>query len=135
MADMAKSQWLVTVSGFGGYWDTQTGGNGSGTPIKHRKGGSQKPSIIGTPPEFEDITVTRLFGDTNLPQMAEYTKKINISRHTITKQALDANGIRKGKPVTYKNCLLTGVSYPELDSNATGEVSLMTLTFATEGPA
>ncbi|MGL3805845.1 hypothetical protein ACSYDW_07070 [Paeniglutamicibacter sp. R2-26] len=135
MAYMAKSQWLVTISGIHDTWDTQTGGNGSGTPIKHRRGGQQRQTIIGTPPEFEDITCTRLFGDGYLELMAKLNKQINISRHTITKQALDANGVRKGKPITYKNCLLTGVAYSDVDSNATSEVALMTLTFATEGPA
>lgn len=135
MADMAKSQWLVTISGIVDAWDTQDGGNGAGTPIKHIRGGRQKASIIGTRPEWDDIVVTRLFGDGYLGLMQKLSKQINISRHTVTKQALDANGIRKGKPIIYKNCLLTAVSYPSVDSNATGEISLMSLTFSNEGPA
>lgn len=135
MAYMAKSQWLVTISGINGSWDTQDGGDGSSEPIKHRRGGERRQTIIGVPAEFDDITVTRLFGDGYLTAVASLTKKIGIGRYKITKQALDANGARKGKPITYKNCVLKKVSYPPLDSNATNDVALMTLVFSTEGPA
>lgn len=135
MAYMAKSQWLVTISGISGTWDTQEGGDGSSTPIKHIRGGNRKATIIGTPAEFSAITVTRLFGDGYLTALAALNKKIGIGRHTITKQALDANGVRKGKPITYKNCLLSGVNSIPVDSNATGEAGIMTLVFETEGPA
>ena len=35
--------------------ESGTGGNGSGTPIKHTLGGARKPTIIGTRPEWDDI--------------------------------------------------------------------------------
>lgn len=135
MAYMAKSQWLVTISGITDSWDTQDGGGGTSEPIKHRRGGQRKQTIIGVPAEFNDITVSRLFGDGHLAIFAALSKKIGISKHKITKQALDANGIRKGKPITYYNCVLKSVEYPPLDSNGTSEAAIITLVFSTEGPA
>ena len=135
MGYMAKSSWLVTISGIIGTWDTQDGGGGSSEPIQHFRGGEQTATIIGTKPKFDDITVTRLFGDGHLAIFAALTKKIGNSKHMITKQATDINGIRKGKPITYKNCVLKKVEYPPYDANATEETSIITLVFSTNGPA
>ncbi|MGP4995552.1 hypothetical protein [Glutamicibacter ardleyensis] len=130
-----KNQFIVTISGIKGNWNTKTGGNGSGTPVKYRNGGSLREEIIGTPPTFEDLVITRGFNPAFFETYKKLSKNINKSYHLITMQPTDANLMKKGKPISYKNCLLTGVTFPDVDSNATGDRAEVTLTFATSGPA
>ena len=135
MAKSAKNNFAVKVSGIAGTWSQMTGGGGTVEPIRDRSGGSTKQDIIGSPPSFDDITVTRVFDVAHLPALASLTKALGRSRHTITKQATDANMTAKGKPVSYPNALLVGVVYPEVDSNATTDKAEVTLTFSHNGPA
>lgn len=129
-----KNQFLVSISGIHGNWDTKTGGNGSGSPVKFRPGGSLKEEIIGTPPTFEDIVVTRGY-DPDLTKFYQVmTRNINKTRHTITYQPTDASLVKKGRAIVYPNCLLVGVTLPDVDSNATGDRATVTMTFSTAGP-
>lgn len=135
MTTSTKNQFIVTVSNIHGNWNVKTGGNGSGTPVKYRNGGSLKEEIIGTPPTFEDIVLTRGY-DPDLQKFYQVMmRKINISRHTVTIQPTDANLVKKGRAIVYPNCLLVGLTLPDVDSNATGDRAEVSMTFATSGPA
>ena len=135
MVTSTKHQFLVTVSGVKGYWDEMTGGAGTGTPIRHRNGGSLKEEIIGTPPTYSDIVVTRGFSPAYRDAYVNLAKNINKTRHTVTKQPTDPDLVPVGKPITYPSCLLVGVTFPDSDSNAVGDRSTVQLTFSTNGPA
>lgn len=135
MTTSTQNQFFVSASGLRGYWDNMTGGHGTGTPVRHRNGGSLKEEVIGTPPTYSDIVLTRGFDIKYFEDYKKLAKNINKTRHTITKQPTDAALVRKGKPIVYPSCLLVGVTFPDYDSNATSERATVQLTFATNGPS
>jgi len=135
MTTSTKNQFIVTVSGVSGNWNTKTGGNPTGEPVKYRNGGSMKEEIIGTPPTHDNITVVRGFNIAFAEAYKKMAKNVNRTRHTITVQPTDTNLMKKGKPFVYPNCLLVGINFPEVDSNAVGDRSEVTMTFATNGLA
>lgn len=135
MTTSTKNQFIITVGGVLGNWDQMTGGDGSGSPVKHRNGGSLKEEIIGTPPTFSDIVVTRGFNPAFRDAYVKLSKNINRTRHTVTKQPTDASMVKKGKAIVYPGSLLTGVTFPDADSNAVGDRATVQLTFANNGPS
>lgn len=135
MSTSTKNQFVVSVSGISGKWNQKTGGASKGTPVKYRNGGSLKEEIIGTPPTHDNIVVTRGYSYADTNAYIALAKKVNLSRHTITMQPTDASLVSKGKPFTYKDCLLVGVTIPDADSNATGDRAEVVLEFATNGLA
>lgn len=135
MTTSTKNQFIITVSGIKGNWNMKTGGNPSGSPVKYRNGGSLKEEIIGTPPTHDDLVITRGFNLAFAEVYKKLAKNVNLSRHVVTIQPTDASLVKKGKPFTYYNCLLVGITFPDVDSNAVGDRSEVTLTFAHNGIA
>ncbi|MGQ3384536.1 hypothetical protein [Glutamicibacter sp. TV12E] len=135
MTNSTQNQFLTTAGGIPRTWETMTGGQVSGEQVKYRNGGSIKEEVVGTPPTWSDIVLTRGFDIADLEMLRKLAKNCNKTRHTITKQPLDANMIRKGKPLVYPYCLLKGVDFPDTNSNSTSDRGMVTLTFATNGLA
>jgi hypothetical protein len=130
-----KREFLVTIEGVPGNWKGFSGGDGTSSPTKDWDGGAERPDLLAGPTEFSDIEVTRTYDPAkDQAWVSDGIAKIGRGRYTVTKQAIDANYIKVGKPRTYPDCLLIGVSESEVDASSS-DAAEVTFTFATAGPA
>jgi hypothetical protein len=130
-----KRSYLVAVEGIPGTWRTFSGGAGSASVTKDYDGGSDRADLLAGPPEWDDIEVVRTVAPARDDVWIEQLRKlIGRGRFNVTKQATDANWTKIGKPTTYPNCLLIGLTEPETDASSS-DAAEVTLTFATSGPA
>lgn len=135
MALATKRQFLVTVSGIPGNWDSSSGGDVTAAANKHYEGGNDRPTLLGGLPETSDLEVTRTFDPVRDGELLiQLRKAVGRGRFTLTKQATDANRVKIGKPETHPDCLLIGVSAPEHEEGS-ADPSPFKLTFATAGAA
>ncbi|MFT4471700.1 hypothetical protein ACMX2H_17505 [Arthrobacter sulfonylureivorans] len=135
MGKTAKRNFLVTVSGISGGWRTMTGGGATASPTKDPVPGTDKFDIISAPPEYDDIEVVRTYDPAvDDKWLATLRKQVGRARVTVSKQTLDLNFAKIGKPLTYPNALLIGVKETEPDAGSSdpGEIAL---TFSHSGPA
>jgi hypothetical protein len=51
----------------------------------------------------------------------------------ISKQPLDDEGKRWGKPSVFKRCMLIGVTHPDVNAEGGGDTAMLELTFAAGG--
>jgi len=130
-----KRQFIVSVAGITGNWESTSGGDITAPSTKVYDGGSDRPTILGGLPETSDLEVTRTF-DPNRDEaiLAQLRKSVGRGRFTLTKQATDANRVKVGKPTTYSNVLLVGMTEPEHEEGSS-DASPVKLTFATAGAA
>ena len=130
-----KRQYIVTVAGIPGNWRTMSGAKASSESTKDWDGGADRPDILGGPREYDDIELVRTVAPSiDSDWIDRLNKRVGIDTFTITKQPVDRDGVKVGKPRVYPDCLLTGLQEPETDA-ASSDVSEVTLTFATSGPA
>ena len=130
-----KREFLVTIEGVPGTWKSFSGGDGSSSPTKDWDGGAARPDLLAGPTEFSDITVTRTYDPAKDQQwIDDAIAKIGRGRYTVTKQAIDANYVKVGKPRTFADCLLIAVTEPDVDSSSSDAAEVQ-FTFATAGPA
>ena len=130
-----KREFLVTIEGVPGNWKSFSGGDGTSSPTKDWDGGAERPDLLAGPVEFSDIETVRTYDPAkDQTWLTDAIAKIGRGRYTVTKQAIDANYIKVGKPRTYPDCLLIGVSESEVDSSSS-DAAEVTFTFATSGPA
>ncbi|GAA1812395.1 hypothetical protein [Nesterenkonia flava] len=124
----------VRISGIPHQWNQKSGGNlERGSEISWN-GGSPNYDLLAGVATFTDLTLTRDKRHEDEAWLRQFRDKSNIVRRTITVQELDETGAKVGRPVTYPNCLLTGVQEMESQagSNSPGQIAL---TFANTGPA
>ena len=134
MAKNSQRDWLNTVSGITGTWRNVEGG---GVTVEYNRdydGGSDKADFLVGPPEAEDITFTRTFDPVKDDAWCrKLMKAVGRSRHTLTRQPIDANKTKVGKPMVYSNALLVGFTYPGSSNSA--DPSEIVLVFANNGAA
>lgn len=130
-----KRQYIVNVAGIPGNWRTFSGAAASSETTKDWDGGADRPDILGGPREYDDIEILRTVAP-SLDQdwIDRLDKRVGIDTFTITKQYVDRDGVKVGKPRVYPDCLLKGLQETETDA-ASSDVAEVTLTFATSGPA
>lgn len=130
-----KRLFLITVEGIPGTWKSFSGGDGTSSPTKDWDGGAERPDLLSGPTEFSDIEVGRTYDPARDQQwMRDAVAKIGRGRYTVMKQPIDANYVKIGRPTTFPNCLLIGVSESEVDS-ASSDSAEVKFSFATSGPA
>jgi hypothetical protein len=131
---VTKRQFLVTVSGIPGNWRTMTGGGATASPTKDYSGGADKPDLLSGPAENEDIVLVRTYDhDLDKNWIADWRHKVGRQRASVTKHVTDMYlSPIKNAGITYPNCLLSGLTEPEVDASSSdpGEI---TLTFANTG--
>lgn len=128
-----KRQFLNVVEGIEGNWRTMTGGGLTSEVTRDWEGGSSVPDLLSGPPTAEDIEVTRTYDSVrDAAIVARLRPLVGRGRFTLTKQPLDANDFRVGKPITYPNCVLLSVTDPESDASSS-DAAEFALTFATTG--
>lgn len=130
-----KREFLVTIEGVPGNWKSFSGGAGSASVTKDWDGGAERPDILSGPKEFSDIEVGRSY-DPSKDQawVDDAIDKIGRGRYTVTRQSIDAAGVKIGRPRTYADCLLIGVDEGDVDSSSS-DAAEVKFTFATSGPA
>jgi hypothetical protein len=131
----SKADYIVKVSGVSGNFQTFTGGEGTSEAVRDWPGGATKPVLSGGPVEFGNITVERTFNAaTDRAWVDQLRREISLGRFTVSKQPTDVRKIAIGKPIVYPDCLLVGMTEPEVETG-TGDKGKISLEFATTGPA
>lgn|GEM_PF-4033767 len=130
-----KRQFIVSIAGIPGNWESSSGGDVTAGGTKVYDGGADVPNILGGLPETSDLELTRTFDpDRDVELLTALRKVVGRGRFTLTRQATDANRVKIGKPETHANALLIGVTAPEHEEGS-ADSSPVKLTFMTAGAA
>ena len=130
MTYSAQRQFLVTLSGIDGKWMSKGGAGIQSDSNKIYDGGSLVPSIVTSPAEVENITVSRAYDQTrDEPILANLRAKVGRYSTTITVQPTDQDLVAVGKPSVYSGAVLVGLTEPDFDSSS-GDVASIELEFA-----
>ena len=137
---ISKGSFVVTVQGLPGApaditWAQATGGDVKAAVSKWRNGGDFRQQITTDAPEVDDLVLTRVPSMSDLTWVEQHKKLVGRVRVTVSKQPLDSTGIKVGKPITYPNCVLVGVSDYEVDWDSIADKGALVYTFATSGSA
>lgn len=135
MTKATKRQFLVTVEGIPGTWRGFSGGGATAETTTDWDGGAERPDILGGPPTYDDLELVRTYDpERDAGWIERLDKLVGRGRFTLTKQPTDLMFTKVGKPRTYADCLLKGLTEPEADAES-GDKAEITLVFATTGPA
>ena len=132
MGASSQRMFLVNVSGISGNFDTKSGGETTSETTKHYDGGSLTPEVLASPPETDNITVSRAWKfdrDYDAHRLAR--QRVGRWRTTLSVTPTNEDLIAVGNPVTYPNALLVRVSEPDADSSS-GDTATFELEFAVE---
>lgn len=127
-------EWLVTVGGIRETFQTFSGGNAEREVTQAWNGGSAGYEHKAGPVTYSDITVGKDYRGADEEWLRRYRDRNTVIRTTVTKQQLDENLSKVGKPLVYPNCVLKSISEPETAAGGS-DVGVLSLVFATEGPA
>lgn len=135
MPKASQRQFLAKVSGIDGYFATKTGGDTSSDASDVYDGGSLTPEKLASPSTTDDVTLGRPY-DPNRDQdvIRRLRPLVGRWRTTVSVQPTDADLVALGRPDTYANALLIGLTSPEVDA-ASGDAAVFELTFAVESVA
>lgn len=135
MPKAAQRQFLCKVSGIDGYFATKTGGDISSDASDVYDGGSLTPEKLASPATTDDVTVGRPY-DPNRDQdvINRLRPLVGRWRTTVSVQPTDSDLVAVGRPSTYANALLIGLTEPEVDASS-GDAAVFELTFAVESVA
>lgn len=130
MAYSAQRQFLVTLSGIDGKWMTKGGAGIQSDSNKIYDGGSIVPSIVTSPAEVENVTVSRAYKQERDEAILQ-NLRVQVGRYTttITVQPTDADLVAVGKASVYAGAVLVGITEPDFDSSS-GDVASIELEFA-----
>lgn len=130
MAFSAQRQFLVTVSGIDGKFMSKSGGGVTSDSTKIYDGGAVTPSIITSPSEVENLTVSRAY-DQGRDEAILASLRPQVGRYStsITVQPADADLVALGNPSVYSGAVLVGITEPDYDSGS-GDVTMYELEFA-----
>lgn len=115
-----------------GVFDTWEGANVTADNTKHRRGGMGPQIAIGGPVTIEDLTISRDYDLTrDNPHHHWLAGAVGRGIVVATKQWLDSDGVKFGKPVVITGVLI-GFNDPEGDSDS-GDVSMFELVVNPDG--
>lgn len=130
MAFSAQRQFLVSIDKVAGKFMTKSGGGITSDSTKIYDGGSTVPTIIASPFEVENITVSRAYDQArDEPILQNLRNQVGRFVTTITVQPTDADLVAVGKATVYADAVLVGITEPEYDSGV-GDVAMVELEFA-----
>lgn len=131
MPKAAARQFLVTITGIEGTWASKSGGGKTSGANKVWDGGSLVPDVLAAPPEVDDLTISRPYDpDRDQDLVTALLAMVGQFRTTITVAPTYGDMTRtRSKPRVYSNCLLTGVTDPDVDASS-GDAATFELTFA-----
>ena len=130
-----QQRWKLTVfidSVNTGTWDKKSGGDVTAAETKYRPGGMAPEKSIGGPASVSNVTASREYIlERDHAAAKRWLSRVGRARVTVHQHALDADGVPRGKPFTYRG-VLQKVSIPDADSTATG-VSMLEIEVSTDG--
>lgn len=125
-----QMNFLVSVSGISGLFQTKTGGDTSSDVTKNWDGGSLTPAMLTTPASTDNITVSRAW-DTSRDRTAHAAARKKVGRWVTTVSVTPTNDdlVAVASPTVYSNAVLVRVSEPPVDSSS-GDPATFELEFA-----
>lgn len=126
----SQRQFLVKVGDIPGFFMTKTGGNISADVSKAYDGGDPDPELIASPPNVENITVTRIY-DPIRDDAIIRTLRQQVGRYqtTITVTPTDRDYVAIADPAVYSPALLVGLKETDVDASS-GDSAPFELEFA-----
>lgn len=118
----------LTVDGIDyGYFESLSGRDVKGKPLKHRPANmGPEQSIGGGTKSVDDATIARISYLEDPPVIKALMGLINRGKCVLTEQNLDSNGNRFGDSTTYTG-ILSEVHPPKRDSAGVGTVAMLSL--------
>lgn len=108
---MRQDQWSNTVTIDGkpwGVWDTLGGGAVEAGDTKYRPGGMSPEVSLGGHASVGNLTLGRLLTRTDWEPMGNLMRtRCGKARVTVSRQPLDSDGNRFGRPLVYSGTLIT----------------------------
>lgn len=132
----AQRQIIASVSGINGYFSQVTGGQITAATQKIFDGGARFPEILSGSSEVGDITVTRPYNPYIDEAILQTLRKVvGSDRRDVAVQSTDADLVPVGRPRTYPEALLVGLTEPDGDASS-GAPATYSLVFsvASVGP-
>lgn len=134
----SPAHFRVTITGLGfdlgGPFSQLTGGGRTADVRRYRPGGSPDEEIAGGPTSREDITVSREWRrGRDMDAARRLERVVGRQRGDVTVQQLDEDYNAIGRPYVHADALLTGVKFPDVDSDGGNDVARLELTFALAG--
>lgn len=121
---------LVKVDGIDGYFQTKTGGDIAAASSKVYDGGSKTPDVMASPPEAENVTVSRAFDPVrDGATVRDLRQRVGSWRTTVSVTPTDADFNAVDLPTVYANALLVRLKESEVDSSS-GDPAPYELEFA-----
>jgi len=132
---MRQDQWSNTLTIDGvplGVWDTLSGGEVEAEDTKHRPGGMGAQVSLGGPSMTNNITMTRLLGQSDWDFM-RYLMQSRVGRAecVVSRQPLDRDKNPFGRPLVYRG-VLQRCAPGDTDSNS-ADSQMWEVVVSTEG--
>lgn len=130
MSKSSQRQFLVKVGDIPGYFMTKTGGNISADVSKAYDGGSPDPELIASPPNVENITVSKILDPVRDNDLIKALRQ-QVGRYetTITVTPTDRDYVAIVDPAVYSPALLIGLKETDVDASS-GDPAPWELEFA-----
>lgn len=127
----AQRQFLNKVDGIDGFFAQKTGGEVSSETNKVYDGGSLSPGVVASPPETDDVVLTRPYDPDKHQELLNRLVSMVGQWYTTVTITPTTSDLRpaKVKPRVYPNALLKNVREPESDASS-GDAADFELTFA-----
>lgn len=127
----SKRQFLVKVAGIEGYFMTKTGGNITAEVNKVYDGGSKTPDVISSPPQADDVVLTRGYDPyRDGPILTQLRGQVGKYRSTVSVTPTDEDLVAIADDASvYPDALLTGLDDSEVDAGS-GDAATYQLTFS-----
>jgi hypothetical protein len=130
VAKSARRQFLVKVAGISGNWQTKTGAEITADTTKVWDGGSTQPDTLAGPAQASNIVITRAYDFVrDQPVIDSLTNRVGRFRAAVSVTPTDPDMVVIGKPRTYADALLVGLTEPEPDSSS-GDPGMIQLEFS-----
>jgi len=128
-----QKDFLVTVSGIDGPFSTCTGGEPEGQTGHSWDGGSTRPVVTVGRPTWPALVVSRPYDPERDDAVERRLQPLvgrggRTSRFTVSRTAMDADGVVIGEPKVWTDAVLTKVRGPEADADS-GTTTRLELTF------
>lgn len=93
-------------------------------------GGATSPDVVIGRRDISDITVGRPFDPyRDIPIWKYLLGALRLRQFTITYQALDQQGIRRGKPITFSKCRIKQISLPQYNEDTDADPARFEIQF------
>lgn len=115
-----QRQVLWTVGGFPGYFSAKSGGDRQADTAMHYDGGSLNPIPLSGPPNFSNVTLTKMFRpETHFTWLQKFRSYVGTAQFTLTEQLTDADlKAYRGLKYTYSGCILVKCTAPAFDASS-----------------